>query len=58
MAHSIAAASFLVHSSACRTEPGHRRVIDLEYAAENLPSALEWYDSANRDESRELAGQQ
>jgi hypothetical protein len=46
----------LLHASASRTDPGHRRVIHLEYAAENLPGGLEWYDSAIRDESRGLAG--
>lgn len=43
----------LVHSSASRTAPGHRRVIHLEYAAESLPAGLEWYESANRDELSE-----
>ena len=46
----------LLHSSASRMAPGHRRVIHLEYAAENLPGGPEWYDSANRDQSRGLAG--
>ena len=36
----------LVHASASRTEPGHRRVIHLEYAAESLPGGLEWYQPA------------
>lgn len=36
----------LVHASASRTEPGHRRVIHLEYAAESLPGGLEWYGPA------------
>jgi hypothetical protein len=40
----------LVHASASRTSPGHRRVIHLEYAAENLPGGLEWYQPANRGE--------
>jgi hypothetical protein len=39
----------LVHSSASRTAPGHRRVIHLEYAAETLPGGLEWYKLAARD---------
>jgi ectoine hydroxylase-related dioxygenase (phytanoyl-CoA dioxygenase family) len=34
----------LLHASASGTEPGHRRVIHLEYAAEELPNPLEWYD--------------
>jgi hypothetical protein len=49
----------ILHSSASRTEPGHRRVIHLEYAAENLPAGLEWYGRADKDEhleSRGLAG--
>jgi hypothetical protein len=34
----------LLHASASGTATGHRRVIHLEYAAEALPGALEWYD--------------
>lgn len=33
----------ILHSSAVATAPGHRRVIHLEYAAENLPGGLEWH---------------
>ncbi len=33
----------LLHASASRTSAGHRRVIHLEYAAEDLPGGLEWY---------------
>ena len=33
----------LLHASASGTRPGHRRVIHLEYAAEELPGGLEWY---------------
>jgi hypothetical protein len=33
----------ILHSSASGTGPGHRRVIHLEYAAEDLPGGLEWY---------------
>ncbi len=36
----------LVHASSSRTLPGHRRVIHLEYAAEDLPDGLEWYEPA------------
>ena len=36
----------LLHASASGTVPGHRRVIHLEYAAENLPVGLQWYDPA------------
>jgi ectoine hydroxylase-related dioxygenase (phytanoyl-CoA dioxygenase family) len=32
----------LLHASASGTDPGHRRVIHLEYAAEELPGGLEW----------------
>jgi ectoine hydroxylase-related dioxygenase (phytanoyl-CoA dioxygenase family) len=35
----------LVHSSSIGTNPKHRRVIHLEYSAENLPNGLEWYGS-------------
>ena len=34
----------LLHASASGTGPGHRRVIHLEYAAEQLPGGLEWYE--------------
>lgn len=34
-----------VHSSSAGTSPSHRRVIHIEFAAENLPNNLEWYDS-------------
>jgi ectoine hydroxylase-related dioxygenase (phytanoyl-CoA dioxygenase family) len=33
----------IVHASAPATEPGHRRVIHIEYAAQSLPTPLEWY---------------
>ena len=33
----------IVHSSAAATAAGHRRVIHLEYAAEDLPEGLEWH---------------
>jgi hypothetical protein len=35
----------LLHASASGTGPGHRRVIHLEYAAEELPGGLEWYSA-------------
>jgi phytanoyl-CoA dioxygenase PhyH len=35
----------LLHASASGTAPGHRRVIHLEYAAEELPGGLEWYSA-------------
>jgi hypothetical protein len=33
----------LLHASAVATAPGHRRVIHLEYAAEELPAGLQWF---------------
>jgi hypothetical protein len=36
----------LLHASASGTGPGRRRVIHLEYAAEDLPSGLHWYEPA------------
>jgi len=33
----------ILHSSATATGAGHRRVIHLEYASENLPGGLEWH---------------
>jgi hypothetical protein len=36
----------VLHASASGTCQGHRRVIHLEYAAEELPDGLEWYDPA------------
>ncbi len=38
----------LLHASASGTGAGHRRVIHLEYAAEDLPGGLEWYQPARR----------
>lgn len=35
----------LVHSSSAGTSPKHRRVIHIEFSAENLPDGLEWYGS-------------
>ncbi len=35
----------LVHSSSSGTNPTHRRVIHIEFSAENLPNGLEWYGS-------------
>jgi ectoine hydroxylase-related dioxygenase (phytanoyl-CoA dioxygenase family) len=34
----------LVHASSSCSEPQPRRVIHLEFAAENLPGGLEWHD--------------
>lgn len=35
----------LIHSSSAGTSPKHRRVIHIEFSAENLPNNLEWYGS-------------
>ena len=46
----------LLHASSPASQPGHRRVIHLEYAAESLPGQLEWYErhggSSTRPNSR------
>lgn len=34
----------IVHSSSSGTNPSHRRVLHLEYAALSLPAPLEWYE--------------
>ena len=44
----------LIHSSASRTIPGHRRVIHLEYAAENPPGGLAWHDPADWPATRAM----
>jgi hypothetical protein len=41
----------LLHASSSATRPGHRRVIHLEYAGEELPGGLEW-DAAMQPASR------
>jgi hypothetical protein len=47
----------LLHASASGTGSGHRRVIHLEYAAEELPGGLEWYeDLTNNSPSRTEGG--
>lgn len=33
----------ILHASSAATSPGHRRVIHLEYAADELPGGLEWH---------------
>ncbi|MDQ3748082.1 MAG: phytanoyl-CoA dioxygenase family protein [Acidobacteriota bacterium] len=35
----------VVHSSSAGTSLSHRRVIHIEFSAESLPNALEWYGS-------------
>lgn len=39
----------LLHASSASTRPGHRRVVHLEYACDELPGGLNW---AERAESR------
>jgi ectoine hydroxylase-related dioxygenase (phytanoyl-CoA dioxygenase family) len=34
----------LLHASAPAVTPGHRRVIHLDFAAQELPNGLQWYD--------------
>ena len=34
----------ILHASAPAITPAHRRVIHIEYAADELPTPLEWYD--------------
>jgi ectoine hydroxylase-related dioxygenase (phytanoyl-CoA dioxygenase family) len=34
----------LRHASSVATEPGHRRVMQIEYAYEPLPGGLEWFE--------------
>jgi ectoine hydroxylase-related dioxygenase (phytanoyl-CoA dioxygenase family) len=34
----------LVHASSCCLRPHQRRVIHLEFAADDLPNGLEWHD--------------
>lgn len=36
----------LLHASSPASSPGHRRVLHIEYAAEDLPGGLEWRDRA------------
>lgn len=33
----------ILHASSPATRPGHRRVVHLEFAADNLPHGLEWH---------------
>lgn len=38
----------LLHASSAALQPGHRRVVHLEYAAEALPGGLEWQERWGR----------
>jgi hypothetical protein len=38
----------LLHASSPAQDPGHRRVVHLEYAAEPLPGGVQWYQSDAR----------
>jgi ectoine hydroxylase-related dioxygenase (phytanoyl-CoA dioxygenase family) len=40
----VAMRPLLLHASSVATEPGHRRVLHVEYAADNLPDGLEWFE--------------
>jgi ectoine hydroxylase-related dioxygenase (phytanoyl-CoA dioxygenase family) len=40
----IAMRPLLLHASSVATEPGHRRVLHVEYAADILPGGLEWFE--------------
>jgi Phytanoyl-CoA dioxygenase (PhyH) len=42
--HAILMRPLLLHSSSPATVPGRRRVIHLEFAAEELPNGVEWKD--------------
>jgi ectoine hydroxylase-related dioxygenase (phytanoyl-CoA dioxygenase family) len=35
----------LLHSSSPATKPSHRRVIHIEYATDELPNGLKWFDA-------------
>jgi ectoine hydroxylase-related dioxygenase (phytanoyl-CoA dioxygenase family) len=35
----------LLHASSPADDPGHRRVVHLEYAADRLPDGVEWFES-------------
>jgi ectoine hydroxylase-related dioxygenase (phytanoyl-CoA dioxygenase family) len=48
----------ILHSSAAATGADHRRVIHLEYAAEELPGGLKWHVPAQREEIRKSDGAQ
>lgn len=41
----------LLHASSPADRPGHRRVIHLEFAAEELPGGLEWHESPSHEET-------
>ncbi len=36
----------LLHASSPASEPGHRRVVHLEYAADPLPGGVDWFEAA------------
>jgi Phytanoyl-CoA dioxygenase (PhyH) len=40
----LALRPLLLHASSPATEPGHRRVLHIDYACEPLPAGLEWLD--------------
>jgi ectoine hydroxylase-related dioxygenase (phytanoyl-CoA dioxygenase family) len=40
----LAMRPLLVHASSAARRPHHRRVVHLEFAADDLPSGLQWYE--------------
>jgi ectoine hydroxylase-related dioxygenase (phytanoyl-CoA dioxygenase family) len=40
----LAMRPLLLHASSMATKPAHRRVVHLEYAADELPSGLRWFN--------------
>ncbi|MDA1051123.1 MAG: phytanoyl-CoA dioxygenase family protein [Planctomycetota bacterium] len=44
----VAMCPTLLHASAKSSRPGHRRVIHIEFAAEELPSPLAWRDCVSK----------
>jgi hypothetical protein len=40
----VAMKPLLLHASSAATEPGHRRVLHIEYAADPLPGGVEWFE--------------
>jgi len=41
----------ILHASSCAQEANARRVLHIEFASEELPSGLEWFDKVNGDAS-------
>lgn len=45
----------LLHASAAAENPGHRRVLHLEYASDDLPNGLEWFERGTSQRESRLA---